>query len=489
MAFAAMIGICKDKQNYTLKLPASKDFDKSELINSKTKCDVNALVNKAINSNDKRKHQKYPNPLPDKATLHELLLKHPCPLGQGPVICQIDSEYHNPHLITPNWHTGEDVMIPNTVFRHDKNQKCAVWTPVEKNYLSAKYEVTNSDSEQHTIHGAASERDMSIIYTCEFNKCKIHCSCSICMDKSPNCRFICKLEICSECTCQCKLHEMKLSRTFNPESDQFTLVTNQLDSYRYAVPHAGIPQNCTECKQNLLEHQVLHLVFHLRCRFCRQVARPLMDANVLTAGDFDYKENEMQWSDDRTCSTCLKQFSGKYVRIKHENTVHNDNAKKLKCSLCDKTYLYQNALDHHNAVTHKVGEQKFTCEQCGAQFLSKVSLTDHRKSLHEKSPGIPCQECEKIFSVQHSLQRHMREVHHDRQINLNYIEDLESIGIKCDVCEKLFTRKFEMLRHVRSVHKNAADEKITEKPFKCLKCLKSFTRKDVLSRHIKTQHP
>ena len=83
----------------------------------------------------------------------------------------------------------------------------------------------------------------------------------------------------------------------------------------------------------------------------------------------------------------------------------------------------------------------------------------------------------------------MREVHHDRQINLNYIEDLESIGIKCDVCEKLFTRKFEMLRHVRSVHKNAADEKITEKPFKCLKCLKSFTRKDVLSRHIKTQHP
>ena len=231
------------------------------------------------------------------------------------------------------------------------------------------------------------------------------------MDKGQNCRLICKLEICSDCACQCKLHEIKLPRTFNPETDQFTLVTNKTDSYRYAVPHAGIPQNCDVCRHDLLEHQVLHLVFHLRCRFCRQASRPLENNDVLTVGDFDYKEKEIKFNDDRTCSTCLKELNGKYIRIRHENSVHSNNAKQLKCSMCDKSYLYQNALDHHNAVTHKVGEQKFTCEQCGAQFLSKVSLTNHRKSIHENSPRIPCKECEKTFSVQQSMQRHLREVH------------------------------------------------------------------------------
>ena len=159
MSLSTMIGICKDRHNYTLKLPASKDFDKSVLINSQRKCDVNALINKAVNRiGDKRKHENYP--MPDKATLHELLLQHPCPLGQGPVVCQLDSEYHDPYVITPHWHTGEDVIMTNTEFRHDETQKCSVWTPFEKNNLTVRYDVKNLDTEQCMIQGATSDRSM-----------------------------------------------------------------------------------------------------------------------------------------------------------------------------------------------------------------------------------------------------------------------------------------------------------------------------------------
>ena len=90
--------------------------------------------------------------------------------------------------------------------------------------------------------------------------------------------------------------------------------------------------------------------------------------------------------------------------------------------------------------------------------------------------------------VNHSSQRHMREVHSYCTYNLDYIEDLDSIGIKCNICEKVFKRKSEMLRHVRTTHKNLAEETMGGKPFKCVKCLKSFGRKDVLTRHMKTQH-
>ena len=462
MAHSALIGISKDCCRYSLKLPASKDFDRNALNNAESKSNVNDLINKAVLACNKRSHAKYP--MPDIVSLHELLVQHPCPLGQGPVICQIDSEYDEPGVNTPTWHTGEKAIITNTLFRHDETQQCVNWTAVETSVLNANYVVTDFDIEQHPIQGAASKRDMSIVYTCQFAKCRINCNCSICMDKSENCRLVCRLEICSNCACQCIKHEIKLARLFDPEIDQFTLITNIIVSYRYAVPHTGIPRNCTACTQDILEHQMLHLVFHLRCKFCRQAARPLQNNDVLTVGDFDEKEKEINWHDDRTCSICLKKLSDKFVRIKHESTVHNNNPKTLKCSQCDKTYMYKNALNHHMAVTHKVSDQKFTCEKCGDQFLSKVTLTDHRKLIHEKSPGISCEECEKTFSVNHSLQRHMREVHRYLNYNLDYIEDLDSIGIKCNVCEKVFKRKSEMLRHLRTTHKNLAEETLGVNP-------------------------
>ena len=125
------------------------------------------------------------------------------------------------------------------------------------------------------VQGAASMRvDMGIVYTCVDLQCVIHCPCSICNDKRGNCKMQCKSEVCEGCNSQCSRHQMKLPRTFHPIRDHFTMVTHGLDGYLYAIPHAGIPTDCIVCTRDMVEHLTLHLVFHMRCRFCRHQMRP-----------------------------------------------------------------------------------------------------------------------------------------------------------------------------------------------------------------------
>ena len=444
---------------------------------------VNNLIEKAVKRTKfKQHHVTYPETYLDPEAMHKLLLDHPCPLAQGPVICAVDGGAYEDSR-------GRKVMTTNTTFQHQESQECVEWIPIEKNKLNLKYDVTDLHTEQCQIQGAASNCDMCIVYTCQSGRCRINCSCSICMDKTVNCKLQCRMEICSNCTCQCTIHKLKLPRTFNVETDQFTLVTNQTDVYRYAVPHAGIPKNCEQCRQDVIEHQIYHLVFHMRCRYCRHAARPLeYDASIIGHYSLEQKEKELDYLDDRTCAACLKEFSHRYVRIRHEEKEHNGKEKTLSCNNCNKKYSNVNALNHHIAVTHQIMETKFTCELCGSQFLSKANLSNHRKLVHEHPQSFQCEQCEKTFTINHNLLRHMREEHNDRNKNLDYIEDLDKVDyLKCDYCEQLFKRKSNMLRHVNSVHSDASQE-LNAKTFQCDDCPKSFLRKDALKRHKKTQH-
>jgi len=104
-----------------------------------------------------------------------------------------------------------------------------------------------------------------LVYTSTSHNCVIHCPCTICTDPNAECKLFCKTEACSECTSQCQEHKIKLPRLFNSNSD---LVTMKIDMYQFATPHAGIPLNCLKCTDDVLEHQIFHLVFHTRCRFC-----------------------------------------------------------------------------------------------------------------------------------------------------------------------------------------------------------------------------
>ena len=127
---------------------------------------------------------------------------------------------------------------------------------------------------QTPLQGPVSSLDhMGIVYTCQFHRCVIHCPCQICCDRRPTCKRFCQTEVCSECNQQCIQHEIKHPRAFDPETDTYTMVTDKIDKYQFVQPYAGIPSNCKGCTRDVLEHQLYHMVYHLRCRLCSAIMR------------------------------------------------------------------------------------------------------------------------------------------------------------------------------------------------------------------------
>jgi uncharacterized Zn-finger protein len=82
------------------------------------------------------------------------------------------------------------------------------------------------------------------------------------------------------------------------------------------------------------------------------------------------------------------------------------------------------------------------------------------------------------------LTRHMKEKHYETNVNLDYVENLDSLNeFECENCEKKFKRKTDLKRHCISVHS------VKEKNcFICSHCNLLFSRKDSLSRHVKSKH-
>ena len=212
--------------------------------------------------------------------------------------------------------TLAEVMFSRTVFTHDDGQECGEWKPGDDNdkqnittFTEKLYTVTKA---QNPLEGpASSQAHMGIIYTCQLNKCLVHCPCQICCDRQQTCKQLCRTEVCSKCNQQCIQHEIKPLRAFNPETDAYTMVTDKIDSYRFVQPYAGIPAKCTDCSKDVLEHQLYHMVYHLRCRLCKYEARPNLRGSILTIDDYKESVKFINWIDDTTCKVCLKKCSDK----------------------------------------------------------------------------------------------------------------------------------------------------------------------------------
>ena len=466
-----MIGIMNNVSEYKLSLPLAKNFetDESRKTTKVSKDVICAFVQRAVSMDIKSSHS-YKYRENDPEVVENLLDGHPSPMGQGPFIAGIDRD-----------------LAPHTVFRHSSDQECVEWDPVEKKDWVVKFNL--NPALYMNFQGPASLLDMSLMYTCQDGRCLVHCCCAVCMDKRVNCRNICKTTICKNCSSQCSEHKIKFERLFNVKTDQFTLVTSRLDAYRYAVPHAGIPLDCHQCQQDLLDHQTLHVVYHMRCKFCRSASRPYETKIGGLSVHYMDREKEIKRREDICCQYCFNIFSDKYARIRHEKTEHEKSeTKKFQCPDCEKCYSNINAYNHHTETKHKDhSSKKFTCEICRDQFPSKTILADHRKSIHDGGPEIEscsfnCKVCEKKFNNKPSMLRHKREVH---LITSKYLEfaGSESFGYKCERCDKKFERKEYLKRHVSTVHMESQDQKIV-----CDQCNKLFGRVDSLKRHMKNHH-
>ena len=272
------------------------------------------------------------------------------------------------------------------------------------------------------------------------------------------------------------------------------MVTQKMDHYIFAHPYAGIPIGCVKCSHDVLEHQVYHLVFHLRCRFCRYEMRPFVYESVVSLDDYKQADLEMKSVDNRTCSVCLQKCRDKFARKKHEEVVHEGKVTGIKCDICEKSYSNKNALNYHKLAKHEKVVMKFTCDLCGSQFTVDATLVRHKQSVHGESSSlhgeslqeslIECLQCERRFKRKDDLQRHNREQHFESNANVDFVEDLDNLtGIKCDQCDKMFKRRSNFERHCKNVHSESVVDS-----FRCSHCAKLFQRKYNLNRHMKSKH-
>ena len=425
-------------------------------------------------------------------TLENNYGNHSYPVAQGPAIPPLDKANSNP------WEnkSHHEVFADRTEFTH-ASEDCFEWIPI-KNGLDVLREMTKSDSidkitagfevrknQQLKIRGAASLRYMSIVYTCKFHNCILHCPCTVCVNLRGDCKTTCKENACVDCTSQCTQHEIiGLSRLFNPDNDHFTMITDKLGFFRYANPYPGILLSCKSCTNDVIEHQILHHVFHLRCKFCRLEARPyevLIDSSLK-----DFKNSVMHYQnrDNSTCSHCFLLLRDSYERKNHEKKIHSEADSKYKCDTCDKSYLSKLALTYH-MEKHKEESHKFSCDECGKQYSSKQGLTTHKEIVHGSKSilQLPCCHCDALFTNVSNLNRHKRSVHTDPvNLNIDFIPPTRGApNFECTYCERVFNRKDALKRHKQSVHGDV-------QKFACEYCLSEFQRKDTLKRHIKLLH-
>ena len=475
---------------FHLNLPPDKRFQYVAVKDGEDSLQAKILLAEALKrSKTKSSHAKPVAIVDGKSchlpkTLQQLLSAHPFPVSQGPVVLSIDAN-------TFPKRPPMTVFEKKAHFSHSHTQKCALWLPKVAGIAAwtgdgPTYNVCDLDSSSR-IQGAASTQNMSIVYTCNMWRwsgpgCVIHCPCSICMETKAHCQDRHWSELCKDCTTQCTKHKIKLPRLFDLETDLFTIVTEYISKYRYAHGYAGIPKTCESCSTDLLQHQVLHLVWHDLCRFCRFEMRPV-SRNTITVRDFEKESDALVKSDARTCSVCLEKSFDKLAREKHEAVVHFKEIQKFKCDQCEKTYTNKNALSYH-VVRHNKDFVKQSCDVCGSQFSCSDTLARHKQFVHEavqKLPSFECVDCGKSFSQEKTLNRHVKEQHFGPNFNIDFHEGLQSLAIyQCTLCDMEFKRNSHLKRHTQTAH--------GDKNFPCTLCDKSYKRKDALIRHVKSSH-
>ena len=172
------------------------------------------------------------------------------------------------------------------------------------------------------------------------------------------------------------------------------------------------------------------------------------------------------------CTTCGITFSDKNELKDHNNLTHGlvyeyKNGAKHKCNECEKSFTSESNLQKHIYTIH-MGRRDFVCTTCGKSFVVKALLEHHVKFFHE-GEKLDCKLCDKKFNFATSLKQHIFVAHEDHPDH------------KCKVCGKIFYYKEELQNHILTAHEGRRDHK-------CETCGKSFIQKIALKNHVNVVH-
>ncbi|VDM33029.1 unnamed protein product [Hydatigera taeniaeformis] len=84
--------------------------------------------------------------------------------------------------------------------------------------------------------------------------------------------------------------------------------------------------------------------------------------------------------------------------------------RAFQCSECQKSFSRNSDLQKHIDAVHK-GLRPYECATCQKRFSQKSSLKRHREAVHEGIKAFQCSHCSARFSYDVHLKRHIRAKH------------------------------------------------------------------------------
>ncbi|KAM6957994.1 uncharacterized protein LKV04_022130 [Tautogolabrus adspersus] len=190
-----------------------------------------------------------------------------------------------------------------------------------------------------------------------------------------------------------------------------------------------------------------------------------------------------------SCFQCNAIFKTKAELLSHQRS--HRTRPVYQCSQCDRTFHHLSSLTNHKQTHLEKGG--FTCSKCDKVFESAKERDAHR--LQHRLPDLSCTVCEKTFSSQTQLLRHLQ---------THSVEGVEPC-YNCRFCEQTFTGVTQLRIHQRThtfrsyqcdqcskaygsltgLNSHRASHSAQSR-FLCSQCGKRFKTRDGLEGHLRT---
>lgn len=142
----------------------------------------------------------------------------------------------------------------------------------------------------------------------------------------------------------------------------------------------------------------------------------------------------------------------------------------FKCDKCDKIFTANHLLKRHIKFVHdKCNIEYVNCNKCDKKFSTKFTLLHHVKHIHDKIKDFKCDKCEYKCSSNCDIIKHKKQVHEK-------IKDF-----KCNKCEYVCSDNIKLKSHIKRIHDKIKD-------FKCNKCEYKCVSGGDLKKHINGVH-
>ena len=146
--------------------------------------------------------------------------------------------------------------------------------------------------------------------------------------------------------------------------------------------------------------------------------------------------------------------------------------KSFNCFICNKIFQTKHSLTKH-LRTHKSAEGH-KCDKCDKKFTANRDLKKHVDIVHLQKAESYRKECPICHARVQQLKTHIRFIHRNEGKSSEY-------NNVCPKCDKTFSNDYKVKRHIQTVHEGV-------KNWQCTICPKRFSEKKDLGRHVRGVH-